>query len=118
MKGITFVPKEEPSEETKIKLHKLIAERDFRLERTVNDYKFSRQEVLSNFSENFIKNEMATNNIVNYAIQLLSQGEDVYKVFELAVSAFVKQDKERFEIMKKLVENCGRPLMISPEEKI
>jgi len=39
MKGIKFIPKEEPSEEAKEKLSKLITDRDARIKKTVDKYR-------------------------------------------------------------------------------
>ena len=39
MKGIKFIPKEEPSEEAKEKLSRLIPERDARIKKTVDKYR-------------------------------------------------------------------------------
>lgn len=77
----------------------------------------SEQEVLLNFSEEFIKGEAQYNLIVNHSLELLRRGEDIYKVMEFAMHAFVKQDNERYEIMKKLIENFHQPLMYSVEKE-
>lgn len=77
----------------------------------------SKQEILLNFSDEFIRSEALYNPIVNHSLELLRRGEDVYKVMEFAMYAFVKQDNERYEIMEKLIENFHQPLMYSAEKE-
>lgn len=70
-------------------------------------------------SEEFLQSEAVNESpIVNKAVHMLKNGFDIYHVFEDTMTLFYKQDKERFEIMKKLVETCGQPLTYSAENKL
>jgi len=80
---------------------------------TKQDYIKQRQNTLLNFSEDFNKSEILLNPIVLHAITVLQQGEDVYKVLEMVMTRLAKENKEQFDLMKQLVENCGQPLLIS-----
>lgn len=64
----------------------------------------SKQEVLLNFSDEFIRSELMLNPVVAYAIEILRQGEDVYKVLEFTMKTFVEKDKQQLEVMKQLIE--------------
>jgi len=94
-KRIVFVPKYEPSFETKEKLDKLMIDKQERIR--------SKVKVLSNFSHEFIKSDAMINPIVIHSMELLRQGQDVYKVMEFMTNAFIKKDKEQFDLIKQLI---------------
>lgn len=77
----------------------------------------TKQEVLLNFSDEFIRSEAILNPIVVHGIELLRQGHtDIYKIMEFVMTQFVKKDKEQFDVMKQLVENCGS-ITFTPEKE-
>lgn len=91
----------------------------------MQDYRFPTQGDLEklkerrySLSEEFLRSEAVNESpIVNKAVHMLKNGFDIYHVFEDTMTLFYKQDKERFEIMKKLVENFHPPLTFSAQNK-
>lgn len=70
-------------------------------------------------SEEFLRSEVVNESpIVNKALHMLKNGFDIYHVFEDIMTLFYKQDKERFEIMKQLVENFHPPLTFSAQKEL
>jgi len=68
----------------------------------------------NSLSEEFLRSEAVNESpIVSKAVHMLKNGLDIYHVFEDTMTLFYKQNKERFEIMKKLVETCGQPFNFS-----
>ena len=76
------------------------------------------KEKRNSLSEEFLISEAVNESpLVNKAVHMLKNGFDIYHVFEDTVTLFYKQDKERFEIIKKVVETCGQPFNFSAENK-
>lgn len=72
----------------------------------------------NSLSEEFLRSEAVNESpIVNKAVYMLKNGFDIYHVFEDTMTIFYKQDKERFELMKQLVENFHSPLTFSAQKE-
>lgn len=116
-KGLKFIPIEEPSSEAIVKLNKLIIDRDLRIEKSVVEYRRSKEETLSYFSKEFRDSDAMLNPIVVHTIELLRQGHtNIYKIMEFVMTQFVKKDKEQFDVMKQLVKNYGS-ITFTPEKE-
>ena len=77
----------------------------------------SRQKVLGNFSDEFVRSNTTQNVVVDYAIELLRRDSNIYEVLELVMKTFVEKDKEQLELIKQLLEKCHIPLMYLAEKE-